>query len=122
MGTNYIEVEVGYGDGPQLYSAGTSNGAESEGKTYVEGWYFSWELGEPGGFSGSGWWGAGYGPLETFSSDDEVEEYVTRNGNLDICFQQWQQTLSNDPENAFSVFVAYLTLFDSNTSSCATQI
>ena len=132
MGTNKIEVKTNSTDdysAPVLFSAGTENGINSGGQTYVQGWYFSWES-ATGGFVNTSWWATEDedGPTRTggFTDESLVISHITNGGNLDNAFASWQTYLNNlDNESAgqaIIVFNDFLNrLIEKNGAGCGTR-
>ena len=74
------------------YSVSTFSNEIPSGASIVRGIYYMWN---EDGFSGRGWMqnipGSPTNMYTDFESDEDVADYVAKNGNLDAVFSYWAQ-------------------------------
>lgn len=90
------------------YSIGSREGGIKSGASIVQGIYYMWN---DQGFIGKGWqYSTNGGPTNIypdFSSDEDVADYVDKNGNLDAVFKHWSEHYDIDGWHNFYMAVGF---------------
>lgn len=74
-----------------------NSGTSGSDITIVGNVHFLWES-AAGGFTNSGFWGAGEGPMTQWTTDAEVTAYLSNPGaNLNQAFSAWQAKIDGMP-------------------------
>ena len=74
-----------------------NSGTSGSDITIVGNVHFLWES-ATGGFTNSGFWGGGYGPMTQWTTDAEVTAYLSNPGaNLNQAFSAWQAKIDGMP-------------------------